>query len=58
MKFRIALVTLLLLGVCSTISMQPSRKNLAVKMAFGGGSLPSPCYPPTGGGTPICYFWK
>jgi hypothetical protein len=42
MKLRIALGALLLLGVCSSVSMQPSRKDLASKVAFGGGSLPPP----------------
>jgi hypothetical protein len=60
MKLRIALVTLVLLGVCSTVSMQPSRRDLAAKMAFGGGSLPPPCYPPFGGNTQAspCLFGK
>jgi hypothetical protein len=60
MKLRIALATLVFLGVCSTVSMRPTRRDLAASMAFGGGSLPPSCYPPIGAraqGFP-CLFTK
>jgi hypothetical protein len=47
MKLRIALMTLVILGVCSTVSMQPTKKDLTSKSAFGGGGLPPPCLGPS-----------
>lgn len=59
MKLRIALMALVILGVCSTVSMQPTKKDLTSKVLFGGGGLPPPCPGPSGAsqGFP-CFFTK
>jgi hypothetical protein len=60
MKLRIVFATLILLGVCSGVSMRPAKVNLTANLSFGGGGLPTPCDPPSGGaaqGFP-CLFTK
>ena len=60
MKLRIALATLVFLGVSSAVSMRPVKTDVVSKMSFGGGGLPTPCPPPSGGGAQgfPCVFTK
>lgn len=46
MKIRVAVAVFLFLSACSVVSMKLPLNRETKPVAFDGGGLPTPCFPP------------